>query len=97
MNYDCMSQSPKSGQFNSDCYPCNDAVLFEGSLNPLSRVNSILIKIIAQCSQVFDDSLNPLSRVNSILIYTLVAIILKKRFGLNPLSRVNSILMILAK
>ncbi len=62
------SQSPKSGQFNSD----PDTIIKEKpevkSLNPLSRVNSILIHRLTAQKRAGTFCLNPLSRVNSILI-----------------------------
>ena len=65
-------------------------------LNPLSRVNSILIQACHIACRHIYQCLNPLSRVNSILIVidssTTVSDIVN---CLNPLSRVNSILMVL--
>jgi len=42
--YPVMSQSPKSGQFNSDKIEKTSQKKSVESLNPLNRVNSILIK-----------------------------------------------------
>ncbi len=62
------SQSPKSGQFNSDMVVNMRKKNIPICLNPLNRVNSILMRMYMLSKEINDKGLNPLNRVNSILI-----------------------------
>ena len=63
-----MSQSPKSGLFNSDRQAGTAIVNVFDCLNPLSRVYSILINVFDSELSLKAFGLNPLSRVYSILM-----------------------------
>ena len=69
----------------------------ELGLNPLSRVNSILMTLagISHRKIMRGVCLNPLSRVNSILMIEYHFFSDKVGVCLNPLSRVNSILIMM--
>jgi len=63
------SQSPKSGQLHSNIFFIHEKDAPFPSLNPLSRVNCILMAILLFQFFCSVASLNPLSRVNCILIF----------------------------